>query len=131
MPNSVTEIIDDKGNNGGFYCCKGLKEITLSKNLKKIGNYSFSLCSSLEMIEIPDSVEKIGNEAFKYCSSLTTITIPAKVKNMGYDVFEGCTALETIEVAFNKEEEPEGWDSNWSNGCNAKIVYADGTEEQL
>ena len=43
----------------------------------------------------------------------------------------GCTSLETINVSFNKGKQPQGWDSGWSYGCNAKIVYANGETEQL
>lgn len=103
----------------------------MSKNLTSIGRRSFLNCISLKEITIPDKVEYIGEGAFQDCVALKEITIPEKVEQMGYGVFKGCTSLETINVSFNKGKQPQGWDSGWSYGCNAKIVYANGETEQL
>ena len=134
LPNTIKSLVDGStsyNNAGAFYNCTSLKEIILSDNLENIGDKAFVNCTSLKKVIIPEKVERIGNGAFYRCLALTTITIPANVKNMGNAVFDGCTSLETINVPFNKGEQPEGWYSSWSAGCNAKIVYADGTEEQL
>ena len=127
----IRGILAGKKNHGAFYGCISLKEIKLSKNLRSIGSQAFLSCSSLNNVIIPESVTVIEDYAFYNCSSLTTITIPAKVIEMGSAIFEGCTSLETINVPFNKGEQPEGWNSSWSSGCNATIVYANGETEQL
>lgn len=65
MPDSVTEIDD-----GAFYDCSNLQEITLSKKLIRIGNYAFHNCSNLRNLSIPDSITSIGHDAFGSCSKL-------------------------------------------------------------
>jgi hypothetical protein len=49
----VTKICDD-----AFQLCDGLSSITLSKNIKTIGNWVFYLCSSLEDIYYEGTVEE-------------------------------------------------------------------------
>lgn len=56
---------------------------------------------------------------------LKTIVVPSTYNG------QTVTKLEKIYVQFNKGEQPEGWDSSWSNDCNATIVYANGETEQL
>ena len=58
IPDTVTEIEDN-----AFVQCTNLKNVTLSKNLKKIGKYAFFGCPVTKMT-IPDSVEEIGGGAF-------------------------------------------------------------------
>lgn len=80
IPNSVTEI-----GASAFYSCKlrsvvipdsvttigvaafrfspGLWSVTLSQNLKSIGNYAFDGCSMLNSIIVPKSVTEIGEGA--------------------------------------------------------------------
>lgn len=58
IPDTVTEIEDN-----AFIQCTNLKNVTLSKNLKKIGKYAFFGCPITKMT-IPDSVEEIGGGAF-------------------------------------------------------------------
>ncbi|MBQ9438211.1 MAG: leucine-rich repeat protein, partial [Lachnospiraceae bacterium] len=64
-----------------------LKEISLPKGLKEIGEETFYGCSSLESINIPDSVERIGRIAFFNCSSLSTLRLPDSLKYVGLQAF--------------------------------------------
>lgn len=59
----------------GFYNCKILSNIYLSKNLEAIPDDSFSNCSALTEISIPSSVQEIGGEAFGGCTALYKFTI--------------------------------------------------------
>ncbi len=141
LPSTITELCDGSSNwsssipecinYGAFAYCRKLKEIKLSDSLLKIGNYAFGNCSLLQTVTIPEKVQYIGQMAFGGCTSLESINIPESVTEMKGYVFSGCTSLETINVPFNKGEQPEGWNSTWSYGCNATIVYANGETEQL
>ena len=107
LPSSIVEI-----QNNAF-TDSTLKEITLSENLKTIGEGAFIRCSQLNKISIPDSVVTIDksaflgcgtlneiifsansslttilDEAFKNCSKLTSFILPSKVSSLGSGVFE-------------------------------------------
>ena len=115
LPNTITEI------------CNGSK----AEGEDRVNNGAFAYCQKLKEINLPRSLEKIGTVAFGNCEALKEITIPENVTSMGEAIFIGCTSLEKIYVQFNKGEQPEGWNSTWSYGCNATIVYANGETEQL
>ena len=68
-PQSSVEMID----NGAFYGCENLREISLSPKLKSIGSQLFKGCSNLKTISIPKSVQTIGDEAFFECKNLKTV----------------------------------------------------------
>lgn len=68
IPGSVTQI-----NKYAFDFCSGLRSVTLSHGLQRIGMSSFS-CSGIEALTIPASVVLIESSAFGYCKSLKKIT---------------------------------------------------------
>ena len=119
IPSSVTSIGDS-----AFSGCTGLTEVTIPSSVKSIGDYAFDGCTGLTTITIPSSVTSIGNSAFSSCKSITTITILGSVTTMGYSVFDWWTSSQTIKVPFaNASSKPSGWNSGWTNGCNANIEY--------
>lgn len=73
-------------NNGAFYCCYGLTEVTIPNSVVNIGNDAFSVCIGLTEIIIPEGVQTIGESAFFNCN-LQTVTIPSTVTSIGYDAF--------------------------------------------
>ena len=85
LPDSVVELY-----NSAFGYCTGMKNIRLSKNLKKIGHWAFLHCSSLTNLTIPESVTHIAEGAFEGCVNLELLTLPPKFnpKN-GTNVFWG------------------------------------------
>lgn len=91
VPNSVTNIGEQ-----AFDCCN-LTSVTISENVKTIGNSAFNWCRNLTLITIPDGVTNIGELAFYLCENLTSITIPNSVTSIGGNAFEGCDLL-----TFNK-----------------------------
>ena len=93
MPDTV-EYID----NNAFYDCSRLENISLSINLKTIGNQCFAGCSVLKEFDVPDSVLSIGDMAFWLCRDLSRIKIGASLKNLGKECFMWCDSLSTIEV---------------------------------
>lgn len=73
LPDSVTELC-----HYALCSCTGVKNIRLSKNLKKIGWWSFYSCSSLTNLTIPKSVTHISECAFEGCVNLELLTLPPK-----------------------------------------------------
>lgn len=71
LPDSVVELYD-----GAFRYCTGMKNIRLSKNLKKIGHWAFLNCSSLTNLTIPESVTHISESVFDGCVNLELLTLP-------------------------------------------------------
>ena len=93
IPDSVTSIGD-----GAFYCCSGLTSVTIPDSVTIIGNWAFSYCSRLTSVTIPDSVTSIGDFAFYGCSGLASVTIPNSVTNIGSEAFSMCSGLMEILV---------------------------------
>lgn len=50
-----------------------MKELTLPKYVKTVGDEAFSECSALIKIVVFDQVERLGNALFKACSSMKTV----------------------------------------------------------
>jgi len=86
----------------------GLNKVTLSNDVKIIGNDAFSYCNSLTSIEIPNSVTRIGDYVFYRCNSLTSVTIPESVSRMGMYVFDECESLESA-VILGKLKSIPAW----------------------
>lgn len=95
IPNSVDSIA------GAFQNCINLKEVTLSKNLRTLANYSFAWCTSLEEIELPEGLEYIGQSAFAGDTLLRTVRIPESVTEMRRAAFSMCSNLQSISLPRN------------------------------
>ncbi|WP_277217559.1 leucine-rich repeat domain-containing protein, partial [Ruminococcus callidus] len=52
------------------------REVTIPKNVTRIGECAFSNCTGLTSITIPGSVTSIEYSAFSGCNNLTEITVP-------------------------------------------------------
>ena len=73
---------------GVFDGCVALKDVTLSKSIKRIDVNAFRGCESLKSIMIPDSVTYIGMGAFEDCTSLTSIIFDGTSKRWNNIVFD-------------------------------------------
>ena len=89
--------------------------ITISDEVKSIGQNAFYEYTGLTSITIPNSVTSIGDHAFCWCTGLTSIEIPNSVTSIGDAAFSGCTGLTSIEVASDNTI----FDSR--DNCNAII----------
>lgn len=67
-----------------------LKEVTLSKNLKRICKRSFYNCKSLTSVTLPDGLTKMEDEVFSGCISLKKIVIPKSLEHIGRRAFVFC-----------------------------------------
>lgn len=108
-----------------FANCEELKEVILPDGLEEIGVLAFGdifdgACPSLEQINLPSTLKHIDMMAF--CNSgLRRIFLPKSIEEMGVSVFRGCINL--TDIYCEHEKQPEGWDRNWLDGCNAKVHW--------
>ncbi len=118
IPDSVTEI-GDYAFNGAYFALP----LTLSKNLKYIGDHAFEYSNAFSYgdgLVLPDGVTHIGDYAFAYSyingemelpdsltyigeyafreNSFTKLTVPGSVANIGEGVFNYCRNLESVEI---------------------------------
>ena len=70
--------------------CYSLKDISITKCIKRIGSNVFKDCKALSSIELPNVLLEIGKEAFEGCSNLETIVIPNNVLSIGECAFAWC-----------------------------------------
>ncbi|MBE6543238.1 MAG: hypothetical protein E7675_02445 [Ruminococcaceae bacterium] len=101
IPDSVT-VIESNAFGG-----EKIEKITLSKNLKTIGDECFSFCTSIKEIIIPEGVTEIGNSAFENCLGLKSVTLPDSLEKIGSKAFYCCTTLESVNFPKNLKELPD------------------------
>ena len=99
---SVTEITIGKNvtkiGDNAFTNCKSLTKVTFTGNIKSIGKQAFKGCTSLKTVTIGKKVTSIGNEAFSGCTKLSKLTIGASVTTIGNKAFYGCKALKSVTI---------------------------------
>lgn len=81
-----------------FYGCSGFKNIHISDDVTRIGEYAFRN-SGFKNIQIPKSVTSIGMAAFRGCSA--NIEIPESITEMGSYAFSGCSGIKNITIPNN------------------------------
>mmetsp|Transcript_6782 Transcript_6782/g.7800 ORF Transcript_6782/g.7800 Transcript_6782/m.7800 type:complete len:561 (+) Transcript_6782:91-1773(+) len=89
---------------GAFEFCDALTSITLSKNLKKIGDSAFRDCDKMESCLMHDNVEEIGLCAFDRCAALTSMRLSRNLKKIGQYAFRSCENMESCLMHDNVEE---------------------------
>jgi len=128
------------------YDCKNLESITLSSNIKYIGDNTFENCinlkevkgltnaiqlkeigykcfvncSNLSKIDLPISISCIRNNAFKNCSNLIEINLPINITQIDDNAFENCINLKEINIP-NIQNIGSGAFKNCSNLTNVVI----------
>lgn len=106
IPEGVTEI-----GNGAFQNCTNLKSIEIPNSVNELGEYVFAGCEKLTTVVLPDGLTKISQYAFADCKNLKTVSIPSSVTYIGMSAFSGCRSL-TV-VIF---EDTNNWESANSGG---------------
>ena len=85
-------VISDDVNVIGDYAFRysKVKSVTMSKNIREIGNGAFYDCDNLETVDFSDSIVKIGSGAFEGCRYLSKIVLPEKLQYIGEGAFRNC-----------------------------------------
>ncbi len=118
---SVTEFGCDV-----FSACVCLKEIKLSKDLKRLSDCMFSSCSSLREIDIPESVESIGRNVFSGCNNLNVIYIPANVTSIDNHAFYNASNIKYY-MADSENKRYSAFEGNLYDDQNSELIaYATG-----
>lgn len=92
LADTVTEVRDGAFENG-----HRVENITLSRNLKRIGDRAFKNCH-VRSITLPDGIEYIGEKAFEDCRSLESINLPDSIQFIGKNAFNTYTVLNLFEL---------------------------------
>lgn len=95
LPSSVNSIGD-----WAFSDTK-ISSITLTGNIKDIGECAFQYCQSLTSVELSNGCLRIHDGAFSGCHQLQTVIIPVSVNSIGYMVFADCHDDMEIRIADN------------------------------
>lgn len=78
--------------------------INIGKNVNKIEHGAFANCTYLNRVVIPDSVKTVDSAAFSGCYGLKNISIGDGVEDFGDGVFAGCSNLAGISVSRNNDK---------------------------
>ena len=88
---------------GLFANCPGLESIVLPSTITRIGQEAFLRCKNLKTVELKDGLQQIDTSAFNNCTSMTEISIPDTVSSMGTYVFESCSSLKMAKLPNIRE----------------------------
>ncbi|MDE6597847.1 MAG: leucine-rich repeat domain-containing protein [Clostridia bacterium] len=80
------KIIDD----GAFYKCVNLSDISFPDSLVEIGEQAFYGCKSFTEVTLGNGVTEIEEEAFAYCTGIESMTVGDGVTELEDGVFKGC-----------------------------------------
>lgn len=83
--------------NGMFSGCYLLREITIPRSVKSIGDWAFS-STGIKSIEIPSTVKKYGRYILSGCEDLENVTLPPYMENLPDGTFYRCTSLKTVQL---------------------------------
>lgn len=119
IPNSVKEI-----GKRAFNKCDKLQKVTLSSNLKSIGDSAFRKTGISEVI-IPNSVETIGSVAFFECKNLKKIQLSQNLTQLGRQAFCRCDIRE-IDIPSSLSQIP--FEAFRDNQNTDKITLHNGLE---
>jgi len=115
---SLSENVKAIGNMA-FAGCENLATLTMSR-VTSIGDHAFSRCFKLKNVVLPNTLETLGRNAFYRCESLDTINVPQSVTAMGDSVFAYCKSLVSASIYAKLTAIPE-----WTfYGChNLNTLY--------
>ncbi len=126
IPENTKEI-----GNEAFWDCKGLTDITITKNVARIGDWAFDSLP-LAQVEIPGNVKNIGECAFFNCDKLAKVTLSEGIETIGSGAFTlistSCTEGEMKGVTVPASVTSLGMDVFWECINLPAIDVADGSE---
>lgn len=81
-----------------------IKNVIVTGNVTKIGDYSFYQYTDLVSVELGEGVKVIGNNAFQDCVSLSKLLLPETLEEIGIgqgSAFAGCNGLRELTLPVN------------------------------
>ena len=85
------------------YGAESLSEITITENIKSIGEGAFANSSSM-IIHVLAKPEYIGQRAFLNCAGLERIELGAGFSEVPFEAFSGCTGLREVILSETVEK---------------------------
>ena len=84
---------------GQMFCgnCFALEKVTIN-GTPKIESDAFFCCKALKEVVLDDSITKLGEFMFGGCESLETITLPSGLTIISKGAFQNCKSLSTISI---------------------------------
>lgn len=104
-----------------FENCMDLTSVTISDGVIEIERDAFYNCCSLTDIDLGESVEYIDAQAFCYCRELQSITIPKSVISIDIIAFGGCDNLTTIYCEGVTPPNNGGFLNNNTSNCSIYV----------
>ncbi len=101
VPKNVASIQGVGENNMFGIDTPDVKFVTLSRNVKKIGNSAFKNLDGLTGLSMSTVVDSIGNNAFENCVSLEQFVFGPFVNKIGDGAFKNCVSLSTLKNLEN------------------------------
>lgn len=103
-PYTLKEVSIPKGvrsiGDWAFATCTYLTKVSLPSTLRTIGIQAFAEDESLKSIHLPSKLQSIAGSAFCY-SGLTNIVIPNQIKIMQANVLGSCKNLTSVKLPTN------------------------------
>ena len=117
MPDSVENI-----NASAFSYANLNGTVTLSPNLKTLGNNAFSSTKFENPLTLPSSLISIGNNAFYNSTLPGTLNIPDSVTSIGSSAFYGCSEITNLELGSGLQTIGSGAFQNCT-GLTGEFTY--------
>lgn len=93
IPSSVTSI-----GQRAFSACYSLTGVVVPSNVTSVSVGAISSCTALSNVSLPAGITDIGDSAFGYNGSLRTIRLPLSVTSIGSNAFDTCISLQSIRL---------------------------------
>ena len=101
-----------------------IKQISLGKTIRKIGENAFSNNEYVTEIILPSSVVTIGKQAFQNCKSLKYLTLPYLIETIPNDILHGCESMK--EIVYNgKSDTIQGGNMTITESITIQIKVLD------
>ncbi len=114
-------------NSNMNFATSGIKTLTISEGIVRVGEKSFAQCTALTSLTLPSSLKEIGDEAFKGCTALMRITTSADAYNMslGQNIFQGVdkqSCMLVITTEMWGYEDIQEW-NNFENKIGSDVNF--------
>ena len=114
---TIEECVETIGTNV-FYCCHGLKTVTVPQSVTKLGN-AFNCCYFLEDAVILANITALPRGIFANCA-LKSVTLSATITKIEDYAFTGCHDLTDVYFKGTKAQ----WEKVEIGDVNGSILTA-------